>query len=292
MHRDHQDQGLFIGGTWSPPSTDQVIEVISPHTESVVASVPAAGPADVDAAVTAARSAFDEGPWPRLEAPSERIDAMRRLTKLYSERQVRDGPGDQHRARRAHHVRPARTGRSTADDDGRLLRRRGRLSVAGDSARLLRLRPPHPARADRRGRRDRAVEHAAVSDRHQAGARPARRVLRRAQTGARIPARRAARSPTCSRRSGCRRAWSACYPATENSARISSPTLAWTRCRSPARRRRDGAWHRRVAPSSSGSASNSAASPLRSSSPTPIPPPSRPESGPRACPTAARSAMP
>ena len=37
MNRDHQDQGLFIGGTWSPPSTDQVIEVISPHTESSVA---------------------------------------------------------------------------------------------------------------------------------------------------------------------------------------------------------------------------------------------------------------
>ena len=43
MNRDHQDQGLFIGGSWSPPSTDQVIEVTSPHTESVVASVPAAG---------------------------------------------------------------------------------------------------------------------------------------------------------------------------------------------------------------------------------------------------------
>ena len=85
MNRDHQDQGLFIGGSWSPPSTDQVIEVTSPHTESVVASVPAAGPADIDAAVAAARFAFDDGPWPRA-APSERLDAMRRLTKLYGER--------------------------------------------------------------------------------------------------------------------------------------------------------------------------------------------------------------
>ena len=63
------------------------IEVISPHAESVVATVAAAGPADADAAVAAARSAFDEGPWPRLDA-SERIDAIRRLTKLYSERQA------------------------------------------------------------------------------------------------------------------------------------------------------------------------------------------------------------
>ena len=83
----HRDDALFVGGTWSAPSTDRRIEVISPHTESVVASVAAAGPADVDAAVAAARSAFDEGPWPRA-APSERIDAMRRLTKLYGERQA------------------------------------------------------------------------------------------------------------------------------------------------------------------------------------------------------------
>ena len=137
-------------------------------------------------------------------------------------------------------LRPARTGRAPPDDDGRLLRCRGRLPVAGDSARLLRLRPPHPARAGRCGRRDRAVEHAAVPDRHQAGARAARRLLRRAQTGTRVPTRRAAARRHARARSGCRRAWSACSPATEKSARISSPTLASTRCRSPARRRRDG----------------------------------------------------
>jgi acyl-CoA reductase-like NAD-dependent aldehyde dehydrogenase len=85
MNFDHRDQGLFIGGTWSPPCIDRMIEVTSPHTESVVAAVAAAGPADVDAAVAAARSAFDDGPWPRT-APAERIDAVRRLAKLYKER--------------------------------------------------------------------------------------------------------------------------------------------------------------------------------------------------------------
>ncbi|ORW18871.1 aldehyde dehydrogenase [Mycobacterium palustre] len=73
---------MFIGGTWSAPSTEQTIEVISPHTESPVARVAAAGPADVDAAVTAARKAFDEGPWPRL-GPTDRVEAVRRLAKLY-----------------------------------------------------------------------------------------------------------------------------------------------------------------------------------------------------------------
>jgi acyl-CoA reductase-like NAD-dependent aldehyde dehydrogenase len=87
MHRHPHAEALFIGGTWSAPSTDQVIEVVSPHTESPVARVAAAGPADADAAVAAARAAFDAGPWPRT-APSERIDAVRRLMALYGERQA------------------------------------------------------------------------------------------------------------------------------------------------------------------------------------------------------------
>ena len=80
----HQDE-LFIGGSWQPAATGERIEVVSPHTESPVATVAAASPADVDKAVEAARSAFDVGPWPRL-APAARVDAIRRLTKIYGER--------------------------------------------------------------------------------------------------------------------------------------------------------------------------------------------------------------
>jgi acyl-CoA reductase-like NAD-dependent aldehyde dehydrogenase len=79
-----QDE-LFIGGNWAKASTDRRIEVLSPHTESPVARVAAAAPADVDKAVDAARAAFDTGPWPRLQ-PAERIDAVRRLAKVYGER--------------------------------------------------------------------------------------------------------------------------------------------------------------------------------------------------------------
>jgi acyl-CoA reductase-like NAD-dependent aldehyde dehydrogenase len=79
-----QDE-LFIGGKWAKPSTDRRIEVISPHSEEQVARVAAAGPDDVDKAVKAARTAFDHGPWPRTEA-AERIDVVRRLAKVYSER--------------------------------------------------------------------------------------------------------------------------------------------------------------------------------------------------------------
>jgi acyl-CoA reductase-like NAD-dependent aldehyde dehydrogenase len=76
---------LFIGGNWSTASTGRRIEVISPHTEALVAQVAAAGPDDVNTAVEVARAAFDTGTWPRLD-PAEHIDAVRRLAKVYGER--------------------------------------------------------------------------------------------------------------------------------------------------------------------------------------------------------------
>jgi acyl-CoA reductase-like NAD-dependent aldehyde dehydrogenase len=80
----HPDD-LFIGGNWAKASTERRIEVISPHTEELVARVASAGPDDVDNAVAAARTAFEAGPWPRLE-PSERIEAVRGIAKMYGER--------------------------------------------------------------------------------------------------------------------------------------------------------------------------------------------------------------
>ncbi|MDT5144279.1 MAG: aldehyde dehydrogenase, partial [Mycobacterium sp.] len=81
---DHRwyDQ-LFIGGHWREPSTGQRLTVISPHSESPIGDVPAAAPADVDAAVTAARHAFDQGPWPRLD-PHERMRKVEELATIYS----------------------------------------------------------------------------------------------------------------------------------------------------------------------------------------------------------------
>ena len=69
---------LFIGGAWIAPSTGEVIEVISPHTEA--GHRPCAGGRSRRRrpAVAAARAALDEGPWPRLD-PAERIAAVRRL---------------------------------------------------------------------------------------------------------------------------------------------------------------------------------------------------------------------
>lgn len=69
---------LFIGGQWAEPATGDTFEVFSPFTETPIARVAAGSRADVDRAVTAARHAFDAGPWPRMSL-NERMEIVRRL---------------------------------------------------------------------------------------------------------------------------------------------------------------------------------------------------------------------
>lgn len=57
---------LFIGGEWVEPSSGARIDVIDSGTEELYYRVAEAQAADVDRAVTAARTAFDAGPWPSL----------------------------------------------------------------------------------------------------------------------------------------------------------------------------------------------------------------------------------
>lgn len=58
MH-DYARKTLFIGGEWITPAGTDLIEVIDPSTEQVIGTVPGGTEADVDAAVSAARRAFD-----------------------------------------------------------------------------------------------------------------------------------------------------------------------------------------------------------------------------------------
>jgi aldehyde dehydrogenase (NAD+) len=74
---EHTDR-FFIGGQWVIPSTDSKIEVIDSHTEQVCLTVAEAQAADVDRAVTAAKEAFDHGPWPRL-SHAERTSSLTRI---------------------------------------------------------------------------------------------------------------------------------------------------------------------------------------------------------------------
>jgi aldehyde dehydrogenase (NAD+) len=77
---------LFIGGRWVEPKAGGVIEVVSPDTEQVVAIVAEATEPDVDAAVAAAREAFDKGPWPRME-PAARAAVVRKMAEILGHRQ-------------------------------------------------------------------------------------------------------------------------------------------------------------------------------------------------------------
>ncbi|OUS92106.1 aldehyde dehydrogenase [Rhodococcus sp. NCIMB 12038] len=76
---------IYIGGEWVEPSSNEVLDAISPITEEIIGRVPAGQPADIDRAVTAARRAFDDGPWPRMSGV-ERADAIMRLHAELSKR--------------------------------------------------------------------------------------------------------------------------------------------------------------------------------------------------------------
>src|SRR3984957_8987371 len=54
---------LYINGEWVPGKSNKTFPVYDPSTEEVFAQVPDANGEDVDRAVSAARAAFDEGPW-------------------------------------------------------------------------------------------------------------------------------------------------------------------------------------------------------------------------------------
>ncbi|MBJ9622184.1 aldehyde dehydrogenase [Burkholderia multivorans] len=70
LNMPHADR-LYIGGRWVAPASTETCAVLNCATEDVVAHAAMANEADVDAAVRAAREAFDRGPWPHL-SPAER----------------------------------------------------------------------------------------------------------------------------------------------------------------------------------------------------------------------------
>ncbi len=69
---------LWIGGDWVSSEGGDTIEVISPHTEQVIATVPEASTADVDKAVVAARGALETGPWASMD-PAGRGEILANL---------------------------------------------------------------------------------------------------------------------------------------------------------------------------------------------------------------------
>jgi acyl-CoA reductase-like NAD-dependent aldehyde dehydrogenase len=76
---------FFIGGKWLEPISNDRLKVVSPVTEEEILSYPEAGRADIDRAVAAARDAFDQGPWPRME-PAQRAKYLRKVADLLTAR--------------------------------------------------------------------------------------------------------------------------------------------------------------------------------------------------------------
>jgi aldehyde dehydrogenase (NAD+) len=79
---DHTRQ-FYIGGQWVAPLTDTTIEVINPATEQPITSIAMGTAEDVDAAVAAARAAFETY---SLTSRQERLDLLDRVIAVYMRR--------------------------------------------------------------------------------------------------------------------------------------------------------------------------------------------------------------
>ncbi|MEF7613187.1 NAD-dependent succinate-semialdehyde dehydrogenase [Aquincola sp. MAHUQ-54] len=115
MKRDdfglYRPYGLHIAGQWRPAQDGAVREVIDPASEEVIGWIPAAGAADLDAALAAAQAAFQA--W-RRTSPWERAALLRRTAQLVRERT------------------PAIAELMSAETGKPLLQARGELSDAAD----------------------------------------------------------------------------------------------------------------------------------------------------------------
>jgi aldehyde dehydrogenase (NAD+) len=79
-----QQTECFIGGKWVPSASGKTFDTIHPATEEVICQVAEGDKEDVDAAVDAAREAFDHGPWRTMDA-RDRGALMYKLAELIEE---------------------------------------------------------------------------------------------------------------------------------------------------------------------------------------------------------------
>ncbi len=76
-----KDQPLFIGGRWLDSASGKTFATVNPATGETICQVAEGDKADIDQAVKAARKAFEEGPWPKMNA-SERGRLLHKLADL------------------------------------------------------------------------------------------------------------------------------------------------------------------------------------------------------------------
>jgi acyl-CoA reductase-like NAD-dependent aldehyde dehydrogenase len=76
---------MYIDGQWVDAMSGRRFDTVDPATEQVITTVPHSGPEDVERAVTAARRAFEDGPWPAM-TPAERQKVLWRIAEGISAR--------------------------------------------------------------------------------------------------------------------------------------------------------------------------------------------------------------
>ncbi|MBD2892095.1 3-succinoylsemialdehyde-pyridine dehydrogenase [Actinomadura sp. RB99] len=79
---DHVKQ-FYIGGQWVAPRTDTTLEVVNPATEQAITSIAMGGAEDVDAAVAAAKEAFETF---SQTSRQERLDLLDSVIAVYTRR--------------------------------------------------------------------------------------------------------------------------------------------------------------------------------------------------------------
>ncbi len=96
----------FIDGHWVSAASGKTFPTVDPATEEVIAEIAEGDQADVDAAVKAARRAFDSGPWKTMDARDrgrlmykladlveENLEELARLETLDNGKPIRDSRG-------------------------------------------------------------------------------------------------------------------------------------------------------------------------------------------------------
>ena len=117
-----KDYQLLINGEWVASKSGETLERRYPANTDVVATFPTATAEDVDAAIAAARAAFDSGGWAKAPA-RQRADVLRKTAQKIRDEHARPRQAPRLRGRQARE----RGGHGSGDDGRRvrLLRRAG-----------------------------------------------------------------------------------------------------------------------------------------------------------------------
>eukprot|EP00854_Cymbomonas_tetramitiformis_P019439 gene19439-23242_t len=80
---------LYYGGKWSVPRSGGNLAVVNPHDEQVIGHIPAGDASDVDLAVAAARSSFENGAWSKISG-EERSKVLLAIAEKIKDKAVKE----------------------------------------------------------------------------------------------------------------------------------------------------------------------------------------------------------